>query len=108
MPPGATTNASDVEHELVQAREERAVLEGLRRRTRLTSCSKGRSTRMPTDSARSGARRPRPSLAACISPGPPPVMMSQPISASAAAARLVSSYANVPGCARAEPKIVTR
>ena len=32
-----------------------------------------------------------PSLAACINPGPPPVMMSQPISASAAATRLVSS-----------------
>jgi len=38
-----------------------------------------------------------PSLAACINPGPPPVTMSHPISANAAAARLTSSYTNVPG-----------
>src|SRR5215510_10056705 len=49
-----------------------------------------------------------PSLAACMSPGPPPVMMSQPSSASARATRRVSSYGNVPGLARADPKIVTR
>ena len=32
-----------------------------------------------------------PSLAACIRPGPPPVMMSQPMSARAAATRFTSS-----------------
>jgi hypothetical protein len=36
-------------------------------------------------------RRECPSLAACMSPGPPPVTMSQPIAASAAVMRLTSS-----------------
>jgi hypothetical protein len=34
--------------------------------------------------------------------------MSQPMAASIAAARLVSSYPKLPDVARAEPKIVTR
>src|SRR5262249_17201669 len=64
---------------------------------------------MPTERLRSGAlTAAAPSLAACISPGPPPVTMSQPISASAAASRLTSSYAVGPGLTRAEAKIVTR
>ena len=49
-----------------------------------------------------------PSFAACISPGPPPVTMSHPMAASAVATRFTSSYTNVPGCARAEPKMATR
>ena len=56
----------------------------------LTSCSNGKSTRSQTNWARSGAAAAS-SLAACINPGPPPVIISQPISAKAAAARLVSS-----------------
>src|SRR5262249_39549543 len=67
----------------------------------------GRSTRMPTECAFPPLAA-APSLAARISPGPPPVMMSHPSAASAAATRFVSSYAKVPGRARAEPKMVTR
>src|SRR5262245_37357899 len=52
--------------------------------------------------------RVAPSLAACIRPGPPPVTMSQPIDANAVATRFTSSYTNVAGCARAEPKMATR
>ena len=66
------------EHEVVQPGEERAVLEDLADE-RIDSCSNGKSTRMPTE-ARSGSAPAirAPSFAACISPGPPPVMMSQP------------------------------
>ena len=54
-----------------------------------TSCSKGSSTRMPTDPG--APLLFAPSLAACISPRPPPVTMSQPSEAKAAAARFTSS-----------------
>jgi hypothetical protein len=40
--------------------------------------------------------------------GPPPVTMSHPMAAKAAATRFTSSYTNVPGCASAEPKMATR
>src|SRR4029450_9800651 len=61
---------------------------------------------MPTDPGAPAVVAP--SLAACIRPGPPPVTMSQPIEANADATRFTSSYTNVPGLARAEPKIATR
>ena len=77
MPPGTTTNASDDEDEMVQAREEGAVLEG-RLTNGLTSCSKGSSTRMPTEPSAAVGAACAPSLAACIRPGPPPVTMAQP------------------------------
>ena len=69
-------------------------------------CSNGKSTRIPYERPRRAAFAP--SLAACIRPGPPPVMMSQPIAASVSAMRLVSVYAFVRGRIRADPKIDTR
>ena len=73
------------EHEVVQPGEERRCSNAWLTNG-LTSCSNGSSTRMPTD-ARSGSAPAirAPSFAACISPGPPPVTMSQPRRVSSAA-----------------------
>ena len=108
MPPGATTNASEASTKWCR-RVKNVRCSKTCSTKALASCSDGRSTRMPMDRSRSGApASAAPSLAAFMRPCPPPVTMSQPISASARATRRVSSYGNVPGWARAEPKIVTR
>src|SRR6516164_3027608 len=65
------------ENELVQPREEGRVLECLLDERIHFSCSKGKCTQIPklcTPSLRAACA---PSLAACMRPGSPPVMMSQ-------------------------------
>ena len=89
MPPGATMKASEAIANWCR-RVKNVRCRNAWATKALTSCSKGSSTRMPMDRACSGAVD-APSLAACIRPGPPPVTMSQPMAASIAAARLVSS-----------------
>jgi len=86
---GGNNQCVESEHELVQPGKEGPVLECLGHK-RIDFLFERELN--PADLARSGAPA-APSLAACISPGPPPVIMSQPISASAAAARLVLSAA---------------
>ena len=76
------------DHEMMQACEERLVLERLLDE-RIHVLLEGQFDADADRSRRAG--RFAPSLAACISPGPPPVTMSQPIAAKAAAARFTSS-----------------
>ena len=84
MPPGGDDEGIRGEHEVMQPGEERLVLEGLLDE-RIGLLLEGQ---LDPDAellrlALTGSLGP--SLAACISPGPPPVTMSQPISARAAA-----------------------
>ena len=79
------------EHEVVQAREEGLVLEVLVDE-RVRGLLERESTRIPSHCCPTLATASfAPSFAACMSPGPPPVTMSQPISARARAKRFTSA-----------------
>ena len=89
MPPGTTTNASDAITKCCK-RVKNVPCSKACSTKGFTSCSNGSSTRMPNERPSRPAEA-APSLAACMSPGPPPVTMSQPMAVNAAAARLTSS-----------------
>ena len=85
IPPGTTTKASETSTKWC-SREKNVRCSKAWPTNGLTSCSNGRSTRMPTEHRSGSAPAIRaPSFAACISPGPPPVTMSQPRRVSSAA-----------------------
>ena len=69
--------------------------------TGLAPCSNGRRIATPMLCS-----RPAPSIAACMIPGPAPVTMIQPRSASAFAMRRACSYTGSSVRVRAEPKTV--
>ena len=85
MPPGVTMKASDTSTKWC-SRVKNVLCSNAWVTNAFTSCSNGNSTRMPTDvRSGSGSASFTPSFAACISPGPPPVTMSQPRRVSSAA-----------------------
>ena len=77
------------DHEVMQAREERPVLERLL--DKRVHVLLERQLDADADRAGGAGVLAAPSLAACINPGPPPVTMSQPRPAAAAATRFTSS-----------------
>ena len=95
--------------EVVQPGEERLVLERLGHERvhvlleRQLDADADRLLGLP-----SGSASFTPSFAACISPGPPPVTMSQPRRVSSAAVSRTAAYTQWFGSTRAEPKMVTR
>lgn len=85
IPPGTTTNASDTSTKWC-SRVKKVPCSKACSTNAFTSCSNGSSTRMPSDASfPSGSASRAPSFAACISPGPPPVTISQPRRVSSAA-----------------------
>ena len=89
MPPGDDDKRVGRDHEVLEAGEERFVLERLH--DERIHVLLERQLDADADRRRARRRRSRPSLAACIRPGPPPVTMSHPIEANAVAARFTSS-----------------
>ena len=78
IPPGTTTKASETIMKWC-SREKNVLCSYIWPTKGFTSCSKGSSTRTPTERPDAlPSTDMAPSLAACIRPGPPPVMMSQP------------------------------